>query len=186
MSQSPQTDDSIIRDLNLSQLASYTHNTFNALSLLSQELSILASIPDEPVPSEPTPDARSRSTTSSTYSSHLDPPLTTHINDTRTGPLLSKSGKPLKPFVLLDSRQSVRNGVFKPGHNLPTMSIDEYLEEERKRGGMVDGGGEANSANVLVDEDDFDKADQETMKQRQWDEFVEENPKGAGNTINRG
>ena len=66
------------------------------------------------------------------------------------------------------------------------MSIDEYLEEERKRGGMVDGGGEANSANVLVDEDDFDKADQETMKQRQWDEFVEENPKGAGNTINRG
>ena len=51
---------------------------------------------------------------------------------------------------------------------------------------MIDGGGEANNSGVVADEDDFDKADQETMKQRQWDEFVEENPKGAGNTINRG
>ena len=66
------------------------------------------------------------------------------------------------------------------------MSIDEYLEEEKKRGGVVDGGGETGGPSVAVDEDDFDKADEETMKQRRWDDFVEENPKGAGNTINRG
>jgi immunoglobulin-binding protein 1 len=29
-------------------------------------------------------------------------------------------------------------------------------------------------------------ADEETMKQRSWDEYVEENPKGSGNTLNRG
>ena len=66
------------------------------------------------------------------------------------------------------------------------MSIDEYLEEERKRGGIVDGSEEPGGANKIIDEDDLDKADEEVMKQRRWDEFVEENPRGAGNTINRG
>jgi hypothetical protein len=41
----------------------------------------------------------------------------------------------LRPFTLLDSRDRLRKGVFGPGHNLPTMTIDEYLEEERRRGG---------------------------------------------------
>ena len=66
------------------------------------------------------------------------------------------------------------------------MTIDEYLEEERKRGGMIDGGGAQSQSKEAVDDDDMAKADEATMKARAWDEFTEENPKGAGNTMNMG
>ena len=124
------------------------------------------------------------------YSERLDPPISEMLRGgySKAGPILDKSGKPLKPFTLLNQRQELANGVFKPGHNLPSMTIDEYLEAEKKRGGIINGGGEASmqQGNGVVDEDDMALADRETMKAREWDEFVEANPKGSGNTINRG
>ncbi len=99
---------------------------------------------------------------------------------------MSKQGKPLQPFTLLSNRQELAKGVFRPGHNLPTMTIDEYLDEEARRGGIIEGGGEASWHRPEPDEDDIEKADAETMKAREWDEFVEANPKGSGNTLNRG
>lgn len=120
------------------------------------------------------------------YSDRLDPPLSQLLNRGKAGPILSKEGKPLKPFTLLDSRQRLRDGVFRPDHSLPTMTIDEYLAEEKRRGGMVDGGGEASGRPTEPDEDNLAMADAETMKAREWDEFTESNPKGSGNTLNRG
>ncbi|CAK7215311.1 Type 2A phosphatase-associated protein 42 [Sporothrix eucalyptigena] len=102
------------------------------------------------------------------------------------GPLLTKEGKPKQPFTILGSRAEMARNVFRPGHNLPTMSIDEYLEEERRRGGIIEGGGPSSGIPPVPDEDNYEKADEETMKARAWDEFVEANPKGAGNTLNRG
>ena len=99
---------------------------------------------------------------------------------------MSKEGRPLQPFTLLDSRQRLRDGVFRPSHRLPTMTIDEYLAEEKRRGGIIENQGGQNPLPSNLDEDDFEVADKETMKARQWDEFKEENPKGSGNTINRG
>jgi immunoglobulin-binding protein 1 len=53
--------------------------------------------------------------------------------------------KPLRTFTLLPSgasdRARLQAKVFGPGHNLPTMSIDEYLEIERRRGTIVIDGG---------------------------------------------
>lgn len=66
------------------------------------------------------------------------------------------------------------------------MTIDEYLEEERRRGGIIEGGGPASAVRPEPDEDNMAKADEETMKARAWDEFTEANPKGSGNTLNRG
>ncbi len=120
------------------------------------------------------------------YSDRLDPSVSSLLNRGKAGPILSKDGKPLKPFTLLDNRQRLRDGVFRPDHSLPTMTIDEYLAEERRRGGMVDGGGEQSGRSAEIDEDNLVKADAETMKAREWDEFTEANPKGSGNTINRG
>ncbi len=120
------------------------------------------------------------------YSDRLDPPVSELLNRGKAGPILSKDGKPLKPFTLLDSRQRLRDSVFKPDHSLPTMTIDEYLAEEKRRGGMVDGGGESSGRPAEPEEDNLAKADAETMKAREWDEFTEANPKGSGNTINRG
>ena len=66
------------------------------------------------------------------------------------------------------------------------MTIDEYLEEEKRRGGIIGGGGEQSGIRPEPDEDNLEKADAETVKARAWDEFKEENPKGSGNTLNRG
>jgi len=104
----------------------------------------------------------------------------------RGGPLLSKEGKPLQPFTITDKRSQLRQGVFRPGHTLPTMTIEEYLEEEKRRGGIIDGGGENQNRAAEPDEDNMELADQETMKARAWDEYTEANPKGSGNTLNRG
>ena len=120
------------------------------------------------------------------YSDRLDPSLGGLYSRAKTGPLLNKEGKPLQPFTLLDSRQRLKDGVFKPDHALPTMTIDEYLEEERRRGGIIDGGADKTSGTAYVNEDDVDRADAQTMKAREWDDFVEANPRGSGNTINRG
>lgn len=137
--------------------------------------------PDELRPDDP----RQNNASGSNYSDRLDPPLSQLLNGGRFGPILSKQGKPMQPFTLLDRRTQLQQGVFRPSHNLPTMTIDEYLEEEKRRGNFIQGGDQS-ATQVEVDEDDMDKADEETMKARAWDEFTEANPRGSGNTLNRG
>ena len=51
---------------------------------------------------------------------------------------------------------------------------------------MIEGGGAQSGLQPEPDEDNVAKADAETMKAREWDEFTEANPKGSGNTLNRG
>jgi immunoglobulin-binding protein 1 len=131
-------------------------------------------------------DSRQENRTRDGYSERLDGNGTMAGLGRKGGPLLDPKGKPLQPFTILDKRSQMRNGVFRPGHNLPTMSIDEYLDEEKRRGGIIEGGGNANESAPEPDEDNIAEVDAATMKAREWDEFVEANPKGAGNTLNRG
>lgn len=190
-----QNDDTALRALSLAEINVQTHNTFHALDMIAQELKILSLAP----PAQPThsldlePDFRERQRNGSQFSSYsdrLDPSISRLLSGSgKAGPILSKDGKPLQPFTLLGSggdRQKLRDGVFRPGHSLPTMTIDEYLAEEKRRGGMIEGGGEQSGIAPEPDEDNFDRADQDTMKAREWDEFKEENPRGSGNTLNRG
>lgn len=153
---------------------------------MSQEFKMLPNAPSLPPLPEPANDRREYERSKDKYSDKLDPSIAQLLKGGRSGPLLSKSGKPLQPFTLTDRRTQLQAGVFKPGHNLPTMSIDEYLEEEKRRGGIIEGGGEQSGQAPEIDEDDLIMADEETMKAREWDEFKEANPKGAGNTLNRG
>jgi len=179
-------DDEIARDLYLQQVRLAKHESFQILESISQELHILslAPAPDEIDASRPTSDLRDRDRASNGYSDKLDGPR--HSSAGLSGPLLDPKGRPMRPFTLLDKRQQLQQGVFRPSHNLPTMSIDEYLEEERRRGGIIEGGGPQSGMPPEPDEDNYEKTDAATMKARAWDEFVEENPKGAGNTLNRG
>ncbi|KAL8732517.1 MAG: hypothetical protein Q9166_002731 [cf. Caloplaca sp. 2 TL-2023] len=187
-----QNDDAASREIYLAEIQLCTHNTFHALDIISQELQIIALMPQTspaPQPEERELDYRQRNgiLNRDNHSDRLDPPISQLLSKGKAGPILSKDGKPLKPFTLLDSRQRLQNGVFRPDHALPTMTIDEYLEEEKKRGGIIDGGGQQQSDGPQeADEDDLEKADMETMKKREWDEYVEANPKGSGNTLNRG
>ncbi|KAI9847077.1 MAG: hypothetical protein M1837_003195 [Sclerophora amabilis] len=183
LSQNPSAlanDDAALRELHFTTIKLSTHQTFASLESIAQELQILSLAPPTPPISldAVSRDHRERDgSAASNYSERLDAPLSQLMANGKAGPILDSSGKPLKPFTLLDSRDRLRQGVFKSGHNLPTMTIDEYLEEEKKRGGIIEGGGQQSGMKPEVDEDDFDKADEETMKAREWDEFTESNPK---------
>jgi len=148
---------------------------------------MLSAMKNAPPPPPPQPDdVRQRSGLGgANYSDRLDPSMSQLLGRGRNGPILNSKGKPMQPFTLLDRRTQLQQGVFRSGHNLPTMTIDEYLEEEHRRGNVLQGG-EQSGIQPEIDEDDLDKADEETMKARAWDEYVEANPKGSGNTLNRG
>jgi len=192
-SQSLNVDDEVIRNLYLAELNLYVHQTFQSLDLISQERQILASMPSQPDPSRRDQsqslsddrDRRNGRLNGQSYSDRLDSSELLDSARPHRG-ILDSGGRPLQPFTITSKRTDLRKGVFRPGHSLPTMSIDEYLEEERRRGGMIEGGGPASEQVVEPDEDDVAAQDAATIKAREWDEYVEANPKGAGNTINRG
>lgn len=60
-------------------------------------------------------------------------------------PWAHEVSKPLRPFTILPSdtaeRARLQAQVFGPGYNLPTMSVDEYLQIEKERGNVITGGG---------------------------------------------
>ncbi len=177
-------DEDTTRQLYFTELELFASQSFQSLDMIVQESSILSQAQSESQSSHPILDMRKNGRSGSDgYSERLDGSVP---QIARGGPLLSKEGKPLQPFTITDKRSQLRQGVFRPGHNLPTMTIEDYLEEEKRRGGIVDGSGESQKPPVEPDEDNIELADQETMKVRAWDEYTEANPKGAGNTLNRG
>ena len=189
LAQVPRTldeDESVSREVYNADIQLCAHRTFHALDIIAQEVKILALMPPTPASEAPNPmDSQERSRTDGDgYSERLDHHDT--FKNGKGGPLLTKDGKPLKPFTLLDNRQRLRNGVFKADHNLPTMTIDEYIQEEKRRGGIKDGAGGQSGQSLPIDEDDLEKADQETMKAREWDDFRDDNARGSGNTLNMG
>jgi len=142
-------DDDITRSLHLSLLKLSIMQTFSALESIALELDMLSKAPPPEQLAllrqrQQEEDERSRQRRNNNgndgadYSDRVDP---SEILSRVNGPLLASDGKPLRPFTLLDNRQKVKSGVFGSGHRLPTMTIDEYLDEERKRGGMIEGGG---------------------------------------------
>ncbi|TRM59337.1 TAP42-like protein [Schizophyllum amplum] len=72
------------------------------------------------------------------------------------GPLLDPSGKPLRPFTILPAgaadRARLQNQVFGPGHHLPSMTVDEYLQIEQERGNILSGGGKASESALTESE----------------------------------
>lgn len=76
-----------------------------------------------------------------------------------------------KPFKLVRNRKQVADGVFQYGHNLPTMTIDEYLDLEKRRGNIITGGGAASGIKKEIDEDDDTLIEIELKKAREFDEY---------------
>jgi len=132
---------------------------------------------------------RERTRNIETYQERLDGPPSLWFNGGVQGPLLSKQGKPLRPFVLLDSqarRQELQQNVFRPSHNLPTMTIDEYLRAEKEMGNIIERGGKPAEPKEDPDDQDEGAIDAATYKARQWDAFKDDNPRGSGNRMNKG
>ena len=168
-----------MRNLQITNLHYLAHITFQSLELIALELGIIAKAPVQP--QRPTDggssdDRRRDADIRTDFSERLDSGRNGRSIGTG-GPILSPDGKPLQPFTILGKREEFTQGVFRPGHSLPTMTVEEYLEEERRRGGMIEGGGAASMKQPVINEDDLELADRATMKARDWDEFKESNPR---------
>jgi immunoglobulin-binding protein 1 len=94
--------------------------------------------------------------------------------------LLSADGKVQRNFVITSKREQFKDGVFRYGHNLPTMSIEEFLDKEIERGNFLSQ--KDNAPIVEVESDD----EGEVFKARQMDDFKDANPRGWGNRMNKG
>ncbi|EGF98234.1 uncharacterized protein MELLADRAFT_40935, partial [Melampsora larici-populina 98AG31] len=125
---------------------------------------------------------------------------------TKSGPLIGPTGKILRPFTILPSSKSftsatdrirLRSEVFRPDWNLPTMTIDEYLDEQESMGNFLKGGGPAQAEEEtdgerVKREAEDDNLNGEEMaeglrkKAIEWDEFTDTHRKGEGNMMNRG
>ena len=107
-----------------------------------------------------------------------------------------------KPFII--TKNALQAKVFGAGYpSLPVYSIDEFYDQLADKGMMPKheapsderyepvkiGGGvtESQKANEKAEKDVLeDKHDEaELRKQREWDEFKDENKRGAGNRFNR-
>jgi hypothetical protein len=172
----PQEDEEVQRSSNFARLELYSLRCLSDLEMIDMEMELLRNRPmleeqgAQGIRTESQRDQQSRK-----------------VDFTRAqGPLLNKFGKVNRPFTIVSSRDQIKRGVFGTGQYLPTMTVDEYLDEERRQGRIIEGGGNQNERNSSDDEDNMNKQDEKTYKAREWDEFVEANPKGSGNTINRG
>lgn len=188
---SSSTDDDIVREVQFAHLEALALEAVSALDMLNTELDIVSKFPPQPVSvgqhsALEAADNRTenKEELGKSYTDKLEARLTS-----KTLPLLTKDGKVNRPFTIVGSkREQLQRKVMGTGQYLPTMSVEEYLDEEMKRGGIIQGGGPSSKKD---DEDsdsesDEEKENEKTYKAREWDEFVEANPKGSGNTINRG
>ncbi|KAJ7286192.1 TAP42-like protein [Mycena rebaudengoi] len=192
--------EALLRETTLLLLRLCHAQAHSQLLSLSQELDLLRNAP--PTPPQPPPrsedDRRGKERAAESDMWKLDAPR----GADGKGPLLDPEGKPLRPFTLLPSGSSDRARlaaqVFGPGHRLPTMSIDEYLQIEQERGNFISGGGPASQTALTTSEqleldsemdgtrDGAEKEETKRLKDENWARFTDENPKGAGNTMNRG
>lgn len=126
-----------------------------------------------------------------------------------SGPLLDPSGRILRPFTILPSssgsaasssssnplstRLRLQSEVFRSGHRLPTMTIDEFLAGEEAAGNILQGGGPSSSEAVEAErakgkaegEEDnlwgYEKEESELRKLREGDDWRDTHRKGEGN-----
>ena len=99
--------------------------------------------------------------------------------------------------LLTSRKESIKAGVFQPGHRLPTMTIEELadievaaaLERQKKSKEMPNSGRreQRRMEHLEMDgeEDDKDLADEAAVHDRAWDDWKDEHPRGSGNKANK-
>ncbi|KAI8324880.1 TAP42-like protein [Martensiomyces pterosporus] len=160
------------------------HQVTDDLDILKSEIDMARQMEEMRKPQRNDGSAGGKSGTGDDSEWRLDPRSYRGI-DPATGqpqrPVFNSRGQPMQPFVLTNDRQRIKDQAFRPGWAMPTMTVDEYLEQERERGNIISGGGKEPDAKPEIDDNDHEALDAETMKQREWDNFKDDNPKGWGN-----
>ncbi|KAL3233745.1 Type 2A phosphatase-associated protein 42 [Nakaseomyces bracarensis] len=176
-------DDELLRKLYLQKLKQLSFEAYDEIEKILYEKELLSNfVKMGPVDIEQTDNHNRDKEEDST-----DPTRYTEKLETLNKPLLSKQGKVLRNFTLVDKKTELRNKVKGYGQYGPTMSVEELLEQEWEQGRVLQGGPEPTKEEIEAEnEDNLEWHDKETYKAREWDEFKEENPRGSGNTMNRG
>jgi len=104
-------------------------------------------------------------------------------NNRMAGELMGKLKEAVQGLTLESKRESLRQNVFKPSHILPTMTVEEYGEMEMRRLMNENASKSTQSKEVESSDDSDDEA--ALHKQRAWDDFKDDNPKGWGNSKTR-
>lgn len=91
-------------------------------------------------------------------------------------------------------REQTIQAVFVPRMSEPTMSLEEFAEQEmrdaaeREKSAAAGDGGVVRRYKQLLEaglEDEADLLEQATLKDREWDNWREENPRGSGNKMGK-
>lgn len=130
-----------------------------------------------------------------TFMTKSEPANLKKIRDERTNKLEEKKQGGMEitridPNFMV-KKETFKNGVFKPYHNLPTMTLEEYakieMEEAMERGKRQEE--EAAKATLSLNEihengleDDSKVYEKAILKARNWDDWKDGVPKGAGVT----
>ncbi|KAG9038492.1 hypothetical protein FRB95_001349 [Tulasnella sp. JGI-2019a] len=196
-------DEDVAREISLLLLRLIWTQALSQLDSMKQEMDLLRAGPQDEALTSAASDVRGeRGAAAVDQTWRLDRVPVTGGPDGR-GPLMDNQGRPLRPFTILPSgtaaeRARFQSEVFRPDHRLPTMTMDEYLEEERKRGKFISGGGAASQEAPTTDEQltmdseqdgtrfADEKGEEKRVKDEKWAQFTDANPKGSGNTMNRG
>ncbi|OWB57112.1 hypothetical protein B5S28_g3038 [[Candida] boidinii] len=186
-------DDEIIRKIYIDELKFFSIKSFQSIESILIELELLSNFPqddkiielNESTKNLELNDKRSEFNSKISKKEFADS-FTDKIENLNfnslTSPLISKEGKVLRPFTLVSNRLELNKKVQGYGQKLPTMSIDEYIDNELANGGMV----KPEEPEKEIDEDNYNDADAETYKKRDWDDFTDTHQKGSGNTMNIG
>lgn len=178
-------DEESLRELYLSKLRLLSLKTFTQLEMLNMETQVLKNRPriteiSDAEPKIPIGDKENHLTGENDYG------YTEKLESINKGKdqLLSKEGKVLQPFTIVSKKDDIQKKVFGYGQTLPTMSVEEYIDEEIKRGGIktetITGEEKEESS------DDSDDDDEKVYEKREWDEFKDEHHRGEGNMKNKG
>ena len=79
---------------------------------------------------------------------------------------------------LENKRETLRKGVFRPSHILPTYTVEEFGEMEMERMRAE----EAGRLNQDVSKNSDESDEEDVEKSRAWDDFKDDNPRGWGNS----
>jgi len=171
----------LLRDLYIQNLKQLSYSAFNEIEQILYETELLKNIIRNPPPIEEQSSERKEG-----KDNFFDNTGYTDRLETLNKPLLSKNGKILRNFTLVDKKTELKNKVRGYGQYGPTMSVEDFLQKEWEDGRVLQGGPESANQQEEINEDDEEYNDRETYKARDWDDFKDNNAKGSGNTMNMG
>ncbi|ODV81710.1 TAP42-like protein [Suhomyces tanzawaensis NRRL Y-17324] len=167
-------DEEIIGQIFVDQLRLFSIDSFNTLETITMEIQVIANRPKLKKIQELPNDARAKDISAENDYGYTPRLEELPFNKTSVSDLLSKQGKILRPFTITSNRQQLKEKVFGTGQVLPSMTVEEYLDYELANGKMMKE--EVKDTN----ESDTDDSEDE-LEKRHWDDWKDENPKGAGN-----